>query len=72
MLRSIAWKSRMAATARSMSPLGSSARALGVSLPGTALMQQLFNSCKAHGGARWDHSAVVKVLELLAGRELAP
>jgi 2-hydroxy-3-oxopropionate reductase len=49
----------------------SSARAMGVSLPGTALMQQLFNSCKAHGGARWDHSAVVKVLELLAVHEVA-
>jgi 2-hydroxy-3-oxopropionate reductase len=49
----------------------SSARAMGLSLPGTALMQQLFNSCRAHGGARWDHSAVVKVLELLGSCELA-
>jgi 2-hydroxy-3-oxopropionate reductase len=50
----------------------SSARAMGLSLPGTALMQQLFNSCRAHGGAQWDHSAVVKVLELLARHEIAP
>jgi 2-hydroxy-3-oxopropionate reductase len=49
----------------------SSARAMGLSLPGTALMQQLFNSCRAHGGAQWDHSAVVKVLELLARHEIA-
>src|SRR5712691_9862002 len=34
------------------------ARALGLSLPNTAVAQQLFNSCTAHGGARWDHSAL--------------
>jgi 2-hydroxy-3-oxopropionate reductase len=49
----------------------SSARALGVSLPGTAAAQQLFNACRAHGGARWDHSAMVKALELLAGEPVA-
>jgi 2-hydroxy-3-oxopropionate reductase len=43
------------------------ARAMGLSLPGTALAQQLFNACAAHGGARWDHSAMLKALELLAG-----
>jgi 2-hydroxy-3-oxopropionate reductase len=45
----------------------SSARRLGLALPGTALAQQLFNSCRAQGGARWDHSAMVKALERLAG-----
>ncbi|MFL6698229.1 MAG: 2-hydroxy-3-oxopropionate reductase, partial [Vitreoscilla sp.] len=37
-----------------------SARALGVSLPNTATAQELFNACAAHGGAAWDHSAMVR------------
>jgi 2-hydroxy-3-oxopropionate reductase len=44
----------------------SSARELGVALPGTALAQELFNACRARGGARWDHSALVRSLEALA------
>jgi 2-hydroxy-3-oxopropionate reductase len=44
----------------------SGARALGVSLPGTATVQELFNACTAGGGAKWDHSALVKILETLA------
>jgi 2-hydroxy-3-oxopropionate reductase len=48
------------------------ARAMGISLPGTALAQQLFNACVAHGGAGWDHSAMLKALELLAGHAVAP
>jgi 2-hydroxy-3-oxopropionate reductase len=48
----------------------SSARALGVSLPNTATAQELFNSCVAHGGAAWDHSAMVKALEKLANFEI--
>ncbi len=47
------------------------ARSLGIALPGTALAQQLFNACKAQGGARWDHSAMLKALELLAGKAVA-
>ena len=46
----------------------SGARAMGISLPGTANAQQLFNACVAHGGARWDHSAMLRALELLAAR----
>ncbi len=42
------------------------ARRMGLSLPGTAAAQELFNACRAHGGARWDHSAMVKALEWLA------
>ncbi len=42
------------------------ARAMGLALPGTANAQQLFNAVKAMGGARWDHSAMVKALEALA------
>jgi 2-hydroxy-3-oxopropionate reductase len=47
------------------------ARAMGVSLPCTAIAQQLFNACKAAGGARWDHSAMVRALEMLAGHAVA-
>ena len=47
-----------------------SARELQVSLPNTATTQELFNSCAAHGGARWDHSAIVKALELMADHEI--
>jgi 2-hydroxy-3-oxopropionate reductase len=53
-----------------------SARALGVSLPNTAMAQELFNSCVAHGGKAWDHSAMVKALEKMAnfdiGQSLTP
>lgn len=47
------------------------ARALGVSLPNTSTTQQLFNSCAANGGARQDHSALVRALERMAGHEVA-
>ncbi len=48
----------------------SSARALGLSLPNTAMAQQLFNSCVTQGGAAWDHSAMVKALEQLANFQI--
>jgi 2-hydroxy-3-oxopropionate reductase len=48
----------------------SSARALGLSLPNTATAQELFNSCVAHGGKAWDHSAMVRALEKLANFEI--
>ena len=48
----------------------SCARELGVSLPNTATAQELFNSCAAHGGAAWDHSAMVRALEKLANFEI--
>ncbi len=47
-----------------------SARALGISLPNTATAQELFNSCSAHGGKAWDHSAMVKALEIMADFEI--
>ena len=47
-----------------------SARALGVSLPNTATAQELFNSCVAHGGKAWDHSAMLRALEKLANFEV--
>ncbi len=46
------------------------ARKLGVSLPNTATAQELFNSCAAHGGSAWDHSAMVRALEKLADFEI--
>jgi 2-hydroxy-3-oxopropionate reductase len=49
----------------------SSAQALGVSLPNTASCQQLFNACVAQGGAQWDHSALVRALELASHHEIA-
>ncbi len=48
----------------------SSARSLGVSLPNTANAQELFNACAAHGGRQWDHSAMIRALELLANVEV--
>lgn len=47
-----------------------SAKSLGVSLPNTATAQELFNSCAAHGGKAWDHSAMVKALEIMANFEV--
>ena len=46
------------------------ARQVGLSLPNTATAQELFNACGARGGRAWDHSAMVRVLELLANHEL--
>ncbi|MCA1453788.1 2-hydroxy-3-oxopropionate reductase [Bradyrhizobium sp. BRP22] len=46
------------------------ARTLGLSLPSTALAQQLFSSCTAHGGKAWDHSAMVRALEMMAKHEI--
>ena len=48
----------------------SSARAIGISLPNTATAQELFNACAAHGGKAWDHSAMVRALELMANFEI--
>ena len=48
----------------------SNARELGVSLPNTATSQELFNACTANGGAAWDHSGIVRALELMANHEV--
>src|SRR5215212_3315562 len=47
------------------------ARALGVSLPNTASAMELFNACAANGGKGWDHSAMVRALELMANHPVA-
>jgi 2-hydroxy-3-oxopropionate reductase len=46
------------------------ARQVGLSLPNTATAQELFNACAARGGKTWDHSALVRALELLADHEI--
>jgi len=47
------------------------AKALGISLPNTATAQELFNACSANGGSGWDHSAMVRALELMASHDVA-
>jgi 2-hydroxy-3-oxopropionate reductase len=47
------------------------AKALGVSLPNTATAQELFNACAARGGGAWDHSAMVRALEVMADHAVA-
>ena len=47
------------------------AKALGVSLPGTANVAQLMQACAAHGMQDQDHSALVRALEILAKHEVA-
>jgi 2-hydroxy-3-oxopropionate reductase len=46
------------------------AKQMGVSLPNTATCQELFNACAAHGGSAWDHSGMVRALEMLANFEV--
>jgi 2-hydroxy-3-oxopropionate reductase len=48
----------------------SGARALGLSLPNTATCQELFNSCAAHGGSAWDHSGMLRALEIAGNFEI--
>ena len=47
------------------------ARKLGIALPNAAAVQQLFNVCAANGGKAWDHSAMVRALELMADHTIA-
>ena len=44
---------------------------LGISLPNAATAQKLFNSCAAHGGSAWDHSAMCRALEMMTDHEIA-
>jgi 2-hydroxy-3-oxopropionate reductase len=46
-------------------------RQLGVALPNTATAQELFNTCAAHGGGNWDHSAMVRALEIMSNFAVA-
>jgi 2-hydroxy-3-oxopropionate reductase len=47
--------------------IGEAARALGVPLPATALVQELFSTARARGRGGLDHSGIVTVIEELAG-----
>ena len=47
------------------------AKAMGLSLPNTASTQQLMSSCVANGGAAWDHSGIVRALEIAANFQIA-
>jgi 2-hydroxy-3-oxopropionate reductase len=31
----------------------------------------MFSSCAAHGGSAWDHSALVRALEMMGNHEVA-
>jgi len=46
------------------------ARAYGASLPASALAHELFSAMLANGWGDLDHSAVIKVIELLSGGEV--
>ena len=46
------------------------ARELGLSLPNTAMAQELFNAVKAQNGGELDHSAMIMALERLADHKI--
>jgi 2-hydroxy-3-oxopropionate reductase len=48
----------------------SGARALQMALPNTATAQELFNVAAANGGSKWDHSGMLRALELMAAHEV--
>ncbi|MFT0548704.1 2-hydroxy-3-oxopropionate reductase [Allopusillimonas ginsengisoli] len=48
----------------------SAGKELGLALPNTATCQELFNVCASHGGSAWDHSGMVRALELMANFEV--
>ncbi len=50
----------------------SCASALGMSLPNTAVTQALYNACRAHEGNKWDNSALIRILEIMANHEIRP
>ena len=47
------------------------AKTLGVTLPNTAMTQELFNTCAAHGMGGLDHSALCRSLEIMSNHEIA-
>lgn len=48
----------------------SNARKLGISLPNTAMAQELFNSCIGYGDGKKDHSALATALERMANHQV--
>ncbi|MEW7847388.1 2-hydroxy-3-oxopropionate reductase [Massilia aurea] len=47
------------------------AKTLGISLPNTANVQELMNSCAAHGMAQLDHSALCQAIERMSNHAIA-
>jgi 2-hydroxy-3-oxopropionate reductase len=47
------------------------AKELGVSLPNTAAVQELMNSCAAHGMSGLDHSALCQAIERMSNHQIA-
>ena len=47
------------------------AKALGVSLPNTAMVQELMNSCAANGLSGLDHSALCQAIELMSNHKIS-
>ncbi|MES2050271.1 MAG: 2-hydroxy-3-oxopropionate reductase [Pseudomonadota bacterium] len=47
------------------------AKALGVSLPNTAMVQELMNACAANGMSGLDHSALCRATELMSNHQIA-
>ncbi len=47
------------------------AKAMGVSLPNTANVQELMNSCAAHGGSGLDHSALCQAIERMSNHQIS-
>ena len=70
MKRTFAPGFKIALHAKDLNIALSGARALNVSLPGTALCQELFNANTAAGESGLDDSAMVRVLERLANHEI--
>ncbi|EWH00905.1 2-hydroxy-3-oxopropionate reductase [Halomonas sp. BC04] len=48
----------------------SGANDIGLALPNTANAQQMFNVCRAAGGKDWDHSALVRAIEVMSHHEI--
>jgi 2-hydroxy-3-oxopropionate reductase len=48
------------------------AKEMGICLPGTAMISQLFNGVVAHDGSDWDHAAIVTVLESMSDVKVCP
>jgi 2-hydroxy-3-oxopropionate reductase len=48
------------------------AKEMGICLPGTAMISQLFNAVVAHDGADLDHSAILTVLESMSDIKVCP
>ncbi|MGJ9416442.1 2-hydroxy-3-oxopropionate reductase [Massilia sp. CMS3.1] len=47
------------------------AKSLGISLPSTATVQELMNSCAAHGMAHLDHSSLCQAIERMSNHAIA-